>query len=78
MYKLLLYADDMLLYITDPYNGLPHIMYLFKYSGKLLGYKLYLFPLNKLAKQCAYTQFSIEDELEKLIHSKLIQNTSKI
>lgn len=72
MYKLLLYADDMLLYITDTYNGFPHIMYLLKHSGKLLGYKLYLFPLNKLAKQCAYTQFSFEVELEKFINSKLI------
>ena len=35
-----LYADDILLYLHDPLNSMPFMLYLFEKFGKLSGYKV--------------------------------------
>jgi len=39
-YKVSLYADDMLLYISEPVNSLPMILTLLDKFGELSGYKI--------------------------------------
>lgn len=39
-HKLSLYADDLLLYISDPLGFLPHALTIFEQFGTILGYKL--------------------------------------
>ncbi len=53
-HKVFLYADDLLLYISDPTSSLSAALSLFKESGLLSGYKVNpykskLFPINKEA-----------------------------
>ena len=36
-----LYADDILLYLHDPLNCMPFMLYVFEKFGKLSGYKVY-------------------------------------
>ncbi len=51
-HKLALYADDLLLYVTDPIASIPEIIHLLDNFGKLFGYKLNLqksecLPINQ-------------------------------
>lgn len=41
-YKLLLYADDLLLYVTDPTKSIPAILSILENFSSFLGYKLNL------------------------------------
>ncbi len=55
-YRLSLYADDLLLYISDPVLSIPHIIHALKRFGTLSGYKLNFgksecYPVNDLALQ---------------------------
>lgn len=54
-HKVSLYADDLLLYISDPHTSLPAIFNILEQYSKLSGYrpnyqKSQLFPLNSLAR----------------------------
>lgn len=58
--KVSLYADDLLLYISDPANSLPHIFHTLDQFHDLSGYKLNLqknelFPINEAAHQFSLT-----------------------
>uniref|UniRef100_A0A672FIX8 Reverse transcriptase domain-containing protein n=1 Tax=Salarias fasciatus TaxID=181472 RepID=A0A672FIX8_SALFA len=53
--KVSLYADDMLLYVSDPLNSLPIVLNLLEEFGKVSGYKVNLhkceiMPINSEAK----------------------------
>ena len=53
MHKLSLYADDLLLYVSNPSTSLPIILDILKQFGQLSGYKLNfgkseLFAINNL------------------------------
>lgn len=55
-----LYADDLLLYVTNPYESIPNIMSTLKKYGEVSGYKLNLskselFPINKSAQSLSYS-----------------------
>ncbi len=55
-HKLSLYADDLLLFIADPHNSLPHVMTALERFSRISGYKLNLskselFPINRVAKK---------------------------
>lgn len=55
-HKLCLYADDLLLFLSDPSNTIPLALASINKFGKVSGYKLYLsksvlFPINKKARQ---------------------------
>lgn len=57
--KVSLYADDLLLYISDPDNSLPHVFRILDQFHDLSGYKLNLekselFPINKSARQLPF------------------------
>ena len=41
-HKMSLYADDVLLYISDPLASIPHILTILKAFGSFSGYKLNL------------------------------------
>lgn len=54
--KLSLYADDLLLYVTDPVRACPSIVSFFNRFGRFSGYKVNVaksecYPVNKLAMQ---------------------------
>lgn len=53
VHKLSLYADDLLLYVSNPSTSLPVILEILKQFGQLSGYKLNFgksesFPINNL------------------------------
>lgn len=61
-HKVSLYADDLILYISDPSNSLPHVLKIFDIFRKLSGYKLNLqksemFPINNAARELPTTSF---------------------
>ena len=66
-HKVSLYADDLLLYISDPLTSIPELISLLKHFGKLSGYKLnfsksLLFPINDLASSLDYGEFPFKLE----------------
>lgn len=67
-HKILLYADDLLLQISDPMESIPYLLQCLQKFGSMSGYKVnlsksLLFPLNNLAKQITYgnVPFKIEN-----------------
>nr|QCF47464.1 putative RNA-dependent DNA polymerase [Erythrocytic necrosis virus] len=65
-HKVSLYADDLLLFISNPDTSLPRALSVLKKFGSISGYKLNLgksepFPVNKAALKCSFTssQFRI-------------------
>lgn len=61
-HKLFLYADDLLLYMSDPTASLPIALHIFEKFGALSGYKLNInkseiMPINQLARNIAQTSF---------------------
>lgn len=55
-HKVSLYADDLLLYVSDPIKSIPIIMTILEDFGRISGYKLnlsksILFPINSKAKE---------------------------
>lgn len=62
VHKLSLFADDLLLYVSNPVSSLPNILNILSEFGKLSGYKLNLqkselFPINALAKRIPTSHF---------------------
>lgn len=60
LHKVSLYADDLLLYISDPAKSIPKILEILEQFGTYSGYKLNLqkselLPINTLAKQLPHT-----------------------
>lgn len=58
--KVSLYADDLLLYILDPANSLPHVIHILDQFHNLSGYKLSLqkselFPINETTRQYSFS-----------------------
>ncbi len=58
-HKVSLYADDLLLYISNPSKSIPVIVSALKKFGKISGYKLnmgksILFPINNIAGQHSF------------------------
>lgn len=58
--KVSLYADNLLLYISDPANSLSHVLYILDQFHNLSGYKLNLqkselFPINEAARQSSFS-----------------------
>lgn len=61
-HKLSLYADDLLLYTSDPITSVPSIVHTLDQFGKISGYKINtqkseMFPLNEAANQIPHSQF---------------------
>lgn len=61
-HKLSLYADDLLLYISDPIHGIPHVLNILQTFSVFSGYKLNLtksecFPVNALARSLQESDF---------------------
>lgn len=61
-YKLSLYADDLLLYISDPETSVPNILNILNQFNKISGYKLNfhkseLFPVNPLVDNLVHSLF---------------------
>lgn len=53
-HRVLLHADDLLLYVSNPLASIPRILTLLNFFGRLSGYKLNIskseyFPINQLA-----------------------------
>lgn len=68
-HKVSLYADDLLLYISNPENSIPHLIEVLREFGKFSGYKLsflktLLFPINKAAEEIGFDQFPFKVELK--------------
>lgn len=64
-HKLSLYADDLLLYTTNPLTSVPFIVNILNQFGKLSSYKINLqksemFPLNQAATQISPCHFPFE------------------
>uniref|UniRef100_A0A3Q4GNV2 Reverse transcriptase domain-containing protein n=1 Tax=Neolamprologus brichardi TaxID=32507 RepID=A0A3Q4GNV2_NEOBR len=67
IHKCSLYADDLLLYITDPEASIPLALDLIGSFGRLSRYRLNLakstlFPVNSLAKEANYSAFQFRLE----------------
>lgn len=61
-HKLSLYADDLLLYTSNPVTSVPSIVHTLNKFGKISGYKINLqksemFPLNQAASQITTSHF---------------------
>lgn len=66
-HKVSLYADDLLLYLSEPENSIPAVLDILGLFGRFSGYKLnlgksILFPLNQLARVVDYSQFLFKVE----------------
>lgn len=60
VFKVSLYADDTLLYISEPLQSLPKLLGLLEDFGKISGYKVNmqkskLMPINSLTQQTILT-----------------------
>ena len=58
-HKLSLYADDLILYLSDPHVSIPRGLDLISNFGKFSGYKInlsksLLFPINDLARRMSF------------------------
>lgn len=72
VHKLSLYADDLLLFVSEPDRSIPHVLDLLKEFGQVSGYKLNLhksellpinsaaiaYPLSKLPFKTSLNQFN--------------------
>ena len=61
-HKLYLYADDLLLYVSDPLSSVPSILNILAQFGNLSGYKINfekseMFPLNQSATSIPPSHF---------------------
>ena len=73
VHKVSLYADDMLLYMSDPLVSLPKTLDLLKDFGKISGYKINIqkseiMPVNDAAKLLALDIFSFKVTTSKFKH----------
>ena len=71
-HKLSLYADDLLLYISDPLGSL-YVFSILNSFGKISGYKLNLqkselLPINKIAKTLPFQNFSLGQTSEYITY----------
>ena len=73
VHKVSLYADDMLLYISDPLVCVPKVLKLLKDFGRLSGYKVNIqksemMPVNDAAKSIALNSLSFKISTHKFKH----------
>lgn len=64
-HKVSLYADDLLLYISDPITSLPHALAIFQDFGSISGYKLNvnkseLLAINSKARGISFETFQFK------------------
>lgn len=76
-HKLLLYADDLLLYITDPQNTLRHIMTTLDRFTKLSGFKINvlkseLFPVNSAAQSLSFNSYPFKVSTDKFTYLGIV------
>ena len=67
IHKTALYADDLLLFVSNPSQCIPHLLQLLQEFGSLSGYKLnlsksLLFPINDVSKLLDYDAFPFKIE----------------
>ncbi len=65
VHKVTLYADDLLLFISNPQTSLPAALTLLENFGQLSGYRLNLhksvfFPINKVDLQLQYSNIPLK------------------
>uniref|UniRef100_A0A672IAP0 Reverse transcriptase domain-containing protein n=1 Tax=Salarias fasciatus TaxID=181472 RepID=A0A672IAP0_SALFA len=70
VHKVSLYADDTLLYVSEPLQSLPRLLGLLEDFGKISGYKVNmqkseLIPINVLAQQNTLTSFPFKLSQDK-------------
>lgn len=68
--KVSLYADDMLLYLSDPLTSLPNVLLLLEEFGKISGYKINLqkceiMPVNTAAMEINFSLFRLQVSPQK-------------
>lgn len=76
-HKTSLYADDLLLQMSDPIEGIPCLLTLLQKFGSISGYKInlsksLLFPLNDLARQINYDHLPFKIENEKFTYLGIV------
>lgn len=72
-HKVSLYADDLLLFIADPLNSLPHAFSIFQEFGDVSGYKLNLLKsecliINSYARELSFQTFPFKIKTEYLTY----------
>ena len=73
IHKASLYADDLLVYISNPTQSIPPLIEILNHFGRLSGYKLnfsksLFFPINQLALDLNYTNFPFKLELHSFTY----------
>lgn len=68
-HKILLYADDLIIYISNPDMSIPKAIELINSFGEISGYKInfnksILFPINNEAKQLDLKKFPFKTTYE--------------
>ena len=72
-HKISLYADDVLLYVSDPLSTIPHILDTLGKFGEFSGYKLNLdkselVPINSVASQVSFHSFPFKIANDKFTY----------
>lgn len=73
MHKVSLFADDLLIFISDPLTRIPKFLTLLKDFGTFSGYKLNLhkselIPINTSADECSLSSLPLKVLLKKLTY----------
>lgn len=71
--KVSLYANDLLLYVTDPISSLPHALTIFQNFGSISGYKLNihkseLLAINSKAREISFKAFQFIVKMDHLTY----------
>ena len=70
-YKISLYADDVLPYVSDPLSSIPHILNMLEEFGRFSGYKLNLDKSELLPISPAARLLSLHSLPFKVTHNQL-------
>lgn len=72
-HKLMLYADDLLLFLSNPHSSIPIALTIISDFGNVSGYKInlaksLLFPINERAHQMAFQSFPFSVSLDRFLY----------
>lgn len=72
-HKLSLYADDLILYLSDPSISIPKALAIISNFGKFSGYRInltksLLFPVNDLARQMSYEAYPLKETRDRFVY----------